>query len=170
MSSESKYHCKIHNKKYVGYCESCNLDIYLLCTSKHEKHDLLQYNEIQPSSKKISELKQNFIEYKKNNKILISKISLWLEKINHYSNKIIQILENNEKIYENIFSNYDENNLIFAEIDNMNQIRKKGLILGYKNINLKLFENDDKILEKSNLIFNTIKEMQIEDIFFSIKG
>ena len=52
----------------------------------------------------------------------------------------------------------------------MNQIRKKGLILGYKNINLKLFENDDKILEKSNLIFNTIKEMQIEDIFFSIKG
>ena len=170
MSSESKYHCKIHNKKYVGYCESCNLDICLLCTSKHEKHDLLQYNEIQPSSKKISELKQNFIEYKKNNKILISKISLWLEKINHYSNKIIQILENNEKIYENIFSNYDENNLIFAEIDNMNQIRKKGLILGYKNINLNLFENDDKILEKSNLIFNTIKEMQIEDIFFSIKG
>ena len=170
MSSESKYHCKIHNKKYVGYCESCNLDICLLCTSKHEKHDLLQYNEIQPSSKKISELKQNFVEYKKNNKILISKIDLWLEKINHYSNKIIQILENNEKIYENIFSNYDENNLIFAEIDNMNQIRKKGLILGYKNINLKLFENDDKILEKSNLIFNTIKEMQIEDIFFSIKG
>ena len=170
MSSESKYHCKIHNKKYVGYCESCNLDICLLCTSKHEKHDLLQYNEIQPSSKKISELKQNFIEYKKNNKILISKIGLWLEKINHYSNKIIQILENNEKIYENIFSNYDENNLIFAEIDNMNQIRKKGLILGYKNINLNLFENDDKILEKSNLIFNTIKEMQIEDIFFSIKG
>ena len=102
MSSESKYHCKIHNKKYVGYCESCNLDICLLCTSKHEKHDLLQYNEIQPSSKKISELKQNFIEYKKNNKILISKIGLWLEKINHYSNKIIQILENNEKIYENI--------------------------------------------------------------------
>ena len=170
MSSESKYHCKIHNKKYVGYCESCNLDICLLCTSKHEKHDLLQYNEIQPSSKKISELKQNFIEYKKNNKILISKISLWLEKINHYSNKIIQILENNEKIYENIFSNYDENNLIFAEIDNMNQIRKKGLILGYKNINLNLFENEDKILEKSDLIFNTIKEMQIEDIFFSIKG
>ena len=170
MSSESKYHCKIHNKKYVGYCESCNLDICLLCTSKHEKHDLLQYNEIQPSSKKISELKQNFIEYKKNNKILISKIGLWLEKINHYSNKIIQILENNEKIYENIFSNYDENNLIFAEIDNMNQIRKEGLILGYKNINLKLFENDDKILEKSNLIFKTIKEMQIEDIFFSIKG
>jgi len=170
MSSESKYHCKIHNKKYVGYCESCNLDICLLCTSKHEKHDLLQYNEIQPSSKKISDLKQNFIEYKKNNKILISKISLWLEKINFYSNKIIQILENNEKIYENIFSNYDENNLIFAEIDNMNQIRKKGLILGYKNINLNLFENDDRILEKSDLIFNTIKEMQIEDIFFSIKG
>ena len=170
MSSESKYHCKIHNKKYVGYCESCNLDICLLCTSKHEKHDLLQYNEIQPSSKKISDLKQNFIEYKKNNNILISKISLWLEKINHYSNKIIQILENNEKIYENIFSNYDENNLIFAEIDNMNQIRKKGLILGYKNINLNLFENDDKILEKSDLIFKTIKEMQIEDIFFSIKG
>ena len=170
MSSESKYHCKIHNKKYVGYCESCNLDICLLCTSKHEKHDLLQYNEIQPSSKKISELKQNFIEYKKNNKILISKIGLWLEKINYYSDKIMQILENNEKIYENIFSNYDENNLIFAEIDNMNQIRKKGLILGYKNINLNLFENEDKILEKSDLIFNTIKEMQIEDIFFSIKG
>ena len=169
MSFENKYHCKIHNKKYVGYCESCNLDICLLCTSKHEKHDLLQYNEIQLSSKKISELKEKFIEYKKNNKILISKMCLWLEKINFYSNKILKILENNEKIYENIFSNYDENNLIFAEIDNMNQIRKKGLILGYKNINLDLFKNDEKILEKSELIIKTIKEMQIEDIFFSIK-
>ena len=170
MSSENAYLCKIHNKKYVGYCQSCNVNICLLCTSKHEKHELLQYNEIQPSSKKVEELKQEFIEYKKNNQILISKFNLWLEKINHYSTKIIDILKTNEKIYENIFSNYDTNNLIFADIDNMNQIRKKGLILGYKNINLNLFENEEKILEKSDLIFKTIKEMQIEDIFFSIKN
>ena len=170
MSSENLFHCKIHNKKYVGYCESCKLDICLLCTSKHENHDLLQYNEIQPSSKKVTELKQKFIEYKEQNKLLISKMNLWLEKINHYTNKILEILENNENIYESIFSNYDENNLVFKEIDNMNQIRKKGLILGYKNINLDLFENEEKILEKSDLILKTIKEMQIEDIFFSIKN
>ena len=170
MSSENIYLCKIHNKKYVGYCQSCNLDICLLCTSKHEKHELLQYNEIQPSSKKVEELKQEFIEYKKNNQILISKFNLWLEKINHYSNKIIDILKTNEKNYEHFFSNYDTNNIIFADIDNMNQIRKKGLILGYKNINLNLFQNEDKVLEKSDLIFKTIKEMQIEDIFFSIKN
>ena len=170
MSSENLFHCKIHNKKYVGYCESCKLDICLLCTSKHENHDLLQYNEIQPSSKKVTELKQKFIEYKEQNKLLISKMNLWLEKINHYTNKILEILENNETIYESIFSNYDENNLVFKEIDNMNQIRKKGLILGYKNINLDLFENEEKILEKSDLILKTIKEMQIEDIFFSIKN
>ena len=170
MSSENLYQCKIHNKKYVGYCQSCNIDICLLCTSKHEKHDLLQYNEIQPSTKKVEELKKDFLEYKEKNKILISKFNLWLEKINHYSNKILQILENNEKIYENILSNYDTNNLNFEEIDNMNQLRKKGLSLGYKNINLNLFDNDEKILEKSDLIFKTIKEMQIEDIFFSIKS
>ena len=126
MSSENLYLCKIHNKKYVGYCESCKLDICLLCTPKHEKHNLLQYNEIQPSSKKVTELKDNFIEYKKQNKILISKFRLWIEKVNHYSNKIIEILEHNEKVYETILSNYDQNNLIFAEIDNMNQMRKKG--------------------------------------------
>ena len=45
-------------------------------------------------------------------------------------------------------------------------LRKKGLSLGYKNINLNLFDNDEKILEKSDLIFKTIKEMQIEDIYF----
>ena len=170
MSSENLFHCKIHNKKYVGYCETCKFDICLLCTSQHEKHELLQYNEIQPSSKKVAELKEKFNEYKEQNKILISKMNLWLEKVNHYTNKIIEILENNEKIYENIFSNYDENNLVFKEIDNMNQIRKKGLILGYKNINLDLFGNEEKILEKSDLILKTIKEMQIEDIFFSIKN
>ena len=170
MSSENLFHCKIHNKKYVGYCETCKFDICLLCTSQHEKHELLQYNEIQPSSKKVAELKEKFNEYKEQNKILISKMNLWLDKINHYANKIIEILENNEKIYESIFSNYDENNLVFKEIDNMNQIRKKGLILGYKNINLDLFGNEEKILEKSDLILKTIKEMQIEDIFFSIKN
>ena len=170
MSSENLFHCKIHNKKFVGYCESCKLDICPLCTSKHEKHDLLQYNEIQPSTKKVAELKEKFIEYKKQNEILILKINLWLEKINHYSNKIIEILENKEKEYENIFSNYEKENLTFEEIDKMNQIRKKGLKIGYKNISLDLFESDDKILEKSDLIFKTIKEMQIEDIFFSIKG
>ena len=170
MSSENLFHCKIHNKKYVGYCETCKFDICLLCTSQHEKHELLQYNEIQPSSKKVAELKDKFTEYKEKNKILISKMNLWLEKVNHYTNKIIEILENNEKIYESIFSNYDENNLVFKEIDNMNQIRKKGLILGYKNINLDLFGNEEKILEKSDLILKTIKEMQIEDIFFSIKN
>ena len=170
MSSENLFHCKIHNKKYVGYCETCKFDICLLCTSQHEKHELLQYNEIQPSSKKVAELKEKFNEYKEQNKILISKMNLWLEKVNHYTNKIIEILENNEKIYESIFSNYDENNLVFKEIDNMNQIRKKGLILGYKNINLDLFGNEEKILEKSDLILKTIKEMQIEDIFFSIKN
>ena len=170
MSSENLFHCKIHNKKYVGYCETCKFDICLLCTSQHEKHELLQYNEIQPSSKKVAELKEKFNEYKEQNKILISKMNLWLEKVNHYTNKIIEILENNEKIYESIFSNYDENNLVFKEIDNMNQITKKGLILGYKNINLDLFGNEEKILEKSDLILKTIKEMQIEDIFFSIKN
>ena len=123
MSSENLYQCKLHNKKFVGYCESCNIDICLLCTAKHEKHELLQYNEIQPSTKKIEELKNNFIEYKKKNKILISRMQLWLEKINFYSKKIIEILENNEKLYESTFSNYEENNFIFTVIDNMNTSR-----------------------------------------------
>ena len=48
-------------------------------------------------------------------------------------------------------------------------MKKKGLHLGYKNINLDLFSTDDKILEKSELILKTIKEMQIEDIFFTLK-
>ena len=169
MSSKPIYVCETHKKKFVGYCESCSINICLLCTSKHETHELLQYNEIQPSDKKVQELRQKFTEYKKQNKILKEKMNLWLEKINYYAGKIHQILENNEKIYENILSNYDTNNLIYAEIDNLNQIRKKGLILGYKNINLDLFSTDDKILEKSDLIMKTIKEMQIEDIFYSLK-
>ena len=169
MSSKQVYLCETHKKKYVGYCETCSINICLLCTSKHETHDLLQYNEIQPSVKKVEELKQKFIEYKKQNKLLKEKITLWLEKINHYTNRIKEHLEYNENLYESILSNYDTNNLIYSEIDNLNQLKKKGLTLGYKNINLDLFSTDDKILEKSDLILKTIKEMQIEDIFFSLK-
>ena len=169
MSSKPIYTCETHKKKYVGYCESCNINICLLCTSKHEDHELLQYNEIQPSDKKVEELKQQFIEYKKQNKILKEKLQLWLEKVNYYTNKIQEILENNEKIYENILSNYDTSNLIYSDIDNINEVRKKGLILGYKNIDLNCFSTDDKILEKSDIIMKAIKELQIEDIFFSLK-
>ena len=169
MSSKPVYLCETHKKKYVGYCESCNINICLLCTSKHENHELLQYNEIQPSDKKVEELRQKFIEFKKQKIILKQKLDLWLEKINHYTTKIKEILDNNEKVYENILSNYDTNNLIYSEIDNMNELRKRGIILGYKNINLDIFSTDDKILEKSELIMKTIKEMQIEDIFYSIK-
>lgn len=169
MSSKEMHLCETHKKKFVGYCESCNINICLLCTSKHDTHELLQYNEIQPSNKKVEELKQKFIEFKKQNQILKEKISLWLEKINYYINKIQEILEFNENLYENILSNYDTNNLIYSDIDNLNQLKKKGLHLGYKNINLDLFSTDDKILEKSELILKTIKEMQIEDIFFTLK-
>ena len=169
MSSKPAYLCETHKKKFVGYCESCNIDICLLCTSKHENHELLQYNEIQPSEKKVEELKQKFVEFKSKKKVLKEKLNLWLEKVNYYTNKIQDILDNNEKIYEDVLSNYDTNNLIYSEIDNMNEIRKKGIILGYKNINLDLFSTDDKILEKSDLIMKTIKDMQIEDIFYSIK-
>ena len=169
MSSKPSYLCETHQKKYVGYCETCSLNICLLCTSKHENHDLLQYNEIQPTEKKVEEIKKNLIKYKKDNKVLKEKIELWLEKINYYTNRIKEILENNEKVYEEVISNYDTNNLIYADIDNINQIRKKGLILGYKHIDLSLFSTDDKILEKSDIILKAIKEMQIEDIFYSIK-
>ena len=169
MSSKPIYLCETHKKKYVGYCETCNINICLLCTGKHENHDLLQYNEIQPSNKKVEELKQKFNEFKTQKKLLKEKLNLWLEKINYYIKKIQDILDNNEKVYDNILSNYDTNNLIYSEIDNMNEVRKKGIILGYKNINLDLFSTDEKILEKSDLIIKTIKEMQIEDIFYSIK-
>ena len=169
MSSKPFYMCETHKKKYVGYCESCNSNICLLCTSKHAEHELLQYNEIQPTDKRVEELRKKFIVYKKNNKILKEKIKLWLEKITYYTNKIQDILDNNEKVYELILTNYDKNNLIYADIDNINEMLKKGLILGYKKINLDLFSTDDKILDASNTIMKAIKEMQIEDFFFTIK-
>ena len=169
MSTSPLYLCETHKKKFAGYCESCNLNICLLCTSKHENHELLQYNEIQPSNKKVEEIKKQFIQYKKQNKLLKEKLQSWLEKINYFTNKIQEILENNEKVYESILSNYDTNNLIYSEIDSMNQIKKKGLILGYKNINLDLFSTDEKILDNSDLIMKTIKEMEKEEIFFKIK-
>jgi len=82
MSSKPSYLCETHQKKYVGYCETCSLNICLLCTSKHESHELLQYNEIQPTDKKVEEIKKNLIKYKKDNKVLKEKIDLWLEKVN----------------------------------------------------------------------------------------
>ena len=41
--------------------------------------------------------------------------------------------------------------------------------MGYKNIIFDCFSTDDKILEKSEIIVKAIKEMHIEDIFFSLK-
>ena len=169
--SENKhqYLCEIHSKKYVGYCTSCNKNICLLCTSNHSGHELLQLNEIQPPTKKIDDLKQKFTTYKKNNAELINKMTLWLEKITYFTNKIIDILKNNVIIYDEVLNNYDSNNLIYSEIQNLNEIIKKGFIFGYKDINLSLFSNKERILEKSELIIKTIKEMFMEELFDTLK-
>ena len=168
--SKQQYLCEIHSKKYAGYCTSCNKNICFLCTSNHAEHDFLQFNEIQPSIKELEDLKQKFTTYKKDNTELINKMTLWLEKITYFTNKIIDILKNKETIYDEVLNNYDSNNLIYKEIQNLNEIIKRGFILGYKDINLSIFSNEEKILEKSELIIKTIKEMFIEELFNKVKN
>lgn len=164
-----KYLCQKHNEIFVGYCLSCKVNVCSLCSVNHESHELMSFNIIKPDDKKVDEVKIKFIQYKEQNEKLIEKIEQWMKSILYYTNKIKDKLKEKKRQYEKLMNDYKSTNLIYENIKEMNTVIRKGFNLDYKSINFSLFENENNILEKSESIIYTIKEIYKEDLFLSIK-
>ena len=45
---QKEYICEIHNKNYIKYCDTCKINICMLCFNQHNMHNIIDYDNIIP--------------------------------------------------------------------------------------------------------------------------
>ena len=149
---QKNYICKKHNKSYSSYCKNCKKDICDLCEKKHINHEIINYINILPNKNEL--------------KIRNNELKLSLNKLKENINEIIKIFENvvknlelYYKIYNDIIFGYDNINLNYKLLYNINKISKKSDIL--ENINK--INNENLLLNKIIIIYDIYKKMNIKE-------
>ena len=112
------YICNKHNELYIEYCEDCNKDICLSCSSDHENHKTISYKE---KLINIKNIRNKMNEFEK----VINKLKLNLEEIINKFRKIIDNFVNIYNINNNILNNYEKNkNRNYILLLNLNYMNK----------------------------------------------
>jgi surface protein len=152
---EINYKCGKHNNKFISYCEICRENLCMLCEIDHDKkyqkkHNTLYYKEllanIEDINTEILKLKSKIDKIKKNIDDMIKMLNEVKVNIDIFSDINLTILKN-----------YDENNINYQIIQNINAIQNNNIIddineiYNDKNIN-------NKLIYISN-IYSKIKEL-----------
>ena len=119
---KNNFICKIHNQKYVSYCNKCKKDLCSLCEKDHiNANDLINYKDMKPNN--INDTEDE--EFRFN-----------ISQFNSYINRIIEILNimNDKinlyyKIYYNNAFNYDIKNINYLILNNINEISRYNIII-----------------------------------------
>ncbi len=156
--------CSLHNKKYISYCNSCEINLCSDCKNinkienkiNHLEHDILDLKNISPTGSNINKKRRILESFKKNlNKAnlifeeYISQIKFLWKKVYTKHNNLIEYKQKIIDTYINIENNYNS-------INNLNEILKE-----IKFINKPFDFLSEVIL--NNSVKNTIKK--IENIF-----
>ena len=156
--------CSLHNKKYISYCNSCEINLCSDCKNinkienkiNHLEHDILDLKNISPTGSNINKKRRILESFKKNlNKAnlifeeYISQIKFLWKKVYTKHNNLIEYKQKIIDTYINIENNYNS-------INNLNEILKE-----IKFINKPFDFLNEVIL--NNSVKNTIKK--IENIF-----
>ena len=131
---QSKFICKIHNKKFVSFCNKCKLDLCSICENDHKnENELIFYRNMITN---INNNEKNEFYYK-------------IKKLNKDINEIIQLLTkimNKIKIYYKIYfsfvDKFDINNSNYLVLKNVNEIM---------NYFKKLMNGITKIIEEGEI-------------------
>jgi len=128
---EEKYYiCDKLNNKYNSYCLKCKKNICIICEKDHNNHKMINYGAFIPNIVKyknnINELRENINILKKNIKIIIDNLY-----------KVIENVEISYKISNEIINNYDNKNINYEILYNINEINinNENIIKDIKNIN-----------------------------------
>ena len=114
---QQNFICTNHNKFYNSYCERCKIDLCMLCEKDHKNHKIISYGMIIPNNK---ELEINSLDLKMAFDILKENI----DKIKHMLNNINENLINYYNIYNNLIKNFDNVNVKYDVIYNINELNK----------------------------------------------
>ena len=171
--------CLLHNKKYISYCNSCEINLCPDCKNlnknnmNHLEHDIIELKIISPTGSNINKKKRILESFKKNlNKAnlifeeYISQIKFLWKKIYSKHNNLIEYKQKIIDTYINIENNYNSiNNLnqVFNEIKFINKpfdfLNEVIMNKSVKNI-IKKIEN---LFEIKNYGQSNLDEMNIEE-------
>ena len=172
--------CLLHNKKYISYCNSCNINLCPDCKNlnkndiNHFEHDIIELKIISPTGSNINKKKRILESFKKNlNKAnlifeeYISQIKFLWKKIYSKHNNLIEYKQKIIDTYINIENNYNSiNNLnqVFNSIKFINKpfdfLNEVIMNKSVKNIIKKI----EALFEIKNYGQSNLDEMNIEEI------
>ena len=172
--------CLLHNKKYISYCNSCDINLCPDCKNlnkndiNHFEHDIIELKIISPTGSNINKKKRILESFKKNlNKAnlifeeYISQIKFLWKKIYSKHNNLIEYKQKIIDTYINIENNYNSiNNLnqVFNSIKFINKpfdfLNEVIMNKSVKNIIKKI----EALFEIKNYGQSNLDEMNIEEI------
>ena len=145
------YMCNIHNQKFNSFCNKCKINLCPICEEEHKKEkDLIYFRDIMPhiNNKEIEEIKLKIEEFNNNIKEIIKILNKIMDKVELYSNIYYEMINNfdedniNYQTLNNIneISNYNKN--VINEMDKIiNEVRYNYKINNIINLYSKLTEN-----------------------------
>ena len=174
--------CSLHNKKYVSYCNSCEINICPDCKNQtknntkinHFEHDMIELKMISPTGSNINKKRRILESFKKNlNKAnlifeeYISQIKFLWKKIYSKHNNLIEYKQKIIDTYINIENNYNSINNLNEILNEIKFINKPFDFLSEVILN-KSVENTikkiEKIFEIKNYGQSNVGELNIEEI------
>jgi len=149
---ERLYICDKHYENYHSYCDECKINLCILCEVEHKSHKKISLGEIIP----------NKDELIKNNRKLKRMIDLFNNNVKIIINILEEVIENMNiyyKIIEDIINNYNNKNINYEILYNINKIKENNIIKEMKNI-----VNKSSIKSKFSDIFDIYCNMNINEI------
>jgi len=149
---ERLYICDKHYENYHSYCDECKINLCILCEVEHKSHKKISLGEIIP----------NKDELIKNNRKLKRMIDLFNNNVKIIINILEEVIENMNiyyKIIEDIINNYNNKNINYEILYNINKIKENNIIKEMKN-----FVNKSSIKSKFSDIFDIYCNMNINEI------
>ena len=174
--------CSFHNKKYLSYCNSCEIHLCPDCKIinknenkiNHYGHDILELKIISPTGSNINKKKRILESFKKNlNKAnlifeeYISQIKYLWKKIYSKHNNLIEYKQRIIDTYINIENNYNSINNLSEILNEIKFINKPFDFLNEVILNKSVKDTIKKIeniFEIKNYGQSNVDEMNIEEI------
>ena len=156
--NEKNYLCNIDNEPFIKYCSECKKNLCKNCNDMHENNHIL-FNKNMPN---INEIKNNLNDMWK-------EIEIFNQNINDIINKL-KDLTNIMKIYydinNNILNNYQNKNVNYQILENINQIKNNEIYLKLNKINkmTKIKDKISSIIDLYENINSENKEIKIGDL------
>ena len=125
---QKDYICPKHNELFIKYCNTCKMNLCLICENEHKEHNNISYGDIIPNENEIK-------EYMKNLRKSIDKLKNNIKEIIDKLNKVIDNIEIYYNINSYIINEYEIKNRNFEIIQNIKEIKNNKIIEEINEIN-----------------------------------